>query len=208
LNGAHLEPWKENILQIINTKMTRVVTMSDGLTEANDPHFWLSPKLMKNMAEKISKTMQEADGLHASYYAQNEAVLQQKLSILDEEFTAGLLSCAKRDIVTSHNAFGYLANSYNLRQTPIAGLSPDAEPSPKQLADLSAFVKQNGIKYIFFESLTSPKLSQTLAKETGTQTLVLNPIEGLTPDEVTAGKDYMSEMRNNLKNLQIALECK
>lgn len=207
LNGARLEPWKDNILRIANKETTTVVIMSEWMEETNDPHFWLSPKLMKTMAEKVSKAMQEADTKNASYYSENESALQEKLTALDKDFTEGFSSCGKRDIVTSHDAFGYLARAYGLRQIPIAGLSPDAEPSPKTLADISVFVRKNGIQYIFFESLTSPKLSETLAKETGAKTLVLNPLEGLTKDELSAGKNYISEMRNNLTNLQIALEC-
>ena len=90
---------------------------------------------------------------------------------------------------------------------PIAGLSPDAEPSPRQLADIAKFARDNKVKYIFFESLASPKLSQTIATEVGAQTLVLNPIEGLSDEELSQGKDYLSVMHDNLINLQTALQC-
>ena len=90
---------------------------------------------------------------------------------------------------------------------PIAGLSPDAEPSPQQLADIVKFAKDNNVKYIFFESLVSPKLSQTIATEVGAQTLVLNPIEGLSDEELAQGKNYLTVMQDNLTNLQTALQC-
>ncbi|MFA6565947.1 MAG: zinc ABC transporter substrate-binding protein, partial [Candidatus Paceibacterota bacterium] len=105
------------------------------------------------------------------------------------------------------NAFGYLADNYGLEQISIAGLSPDAEPSPKQLTDIVTFAKKNNVKYIFFESLASPELSQMIADEIGAKTLVLNPLEGLTAEEERSGKNYLSIMRDNLANLQTALSC-
>jgi zinc transport system substrate-binding protein len=116
--------------------------------------------------------------------------------------------CSKSDFITSHAAFGYLASTYKLRQIAIAGLSPDAEPSAQQMADIAKFAKNNGVKIIFFESLVSPELSQTLAREVGAQTLVLDPIEGLTDNDIQNGKDYFTQTESNLSNLKIALECK
>ena len=110
--------------------------------------------------------------------------------------------------MTSHAAFGYLADDYNLHQVPISGLSPDAEPSPKQLADISNFVKKNKVQYIFFESLVSPKLSETIATETGTKTMVLDPIEGITPEDLAKGNNYMTVMRSNLQAIETVLQCK
>jgi len=126
---------------------------------------------------------------------------------LNADYKAGLTSCKKNDIVTSHAAFGYLASDYGLTQVPIAGLSPDAEPSLREMASITNFIKTNGIKYVFFESLVSPKLSQTIADATGVQTLVLDPLEGLTPNAVTQGANYLTVMYQNLKNLRTALEC-
>ena len=126
---------------------------------------------------------------------------------MDTEYKQGLSSCEGKNIITSHAAFGYLAAAYGLNQVPIAGLSPDAEPSPRQLADIAKFAKDNQVKYIFFESLVSPKLSQTIATEVGAQTLVLNPIEGLSEEEMSHGKTYFSVMQDNLTNLRTALQC-
>jgi len=101
-----------------------------------------------------------------------------------------------------------MASDYGLTQIPIAGLSPDAEPSLQEMANITNFVKANGIKYIFFESLVSPKLSQTIANATGAQTLVLDPLEGLTPNAIAQGQNYLTVMEQNLHNLEVALECK
>src|SRR5438552_3998483 len=100
-----------------------------------------------------------------------------------------------------------MSDRYGLNQVPIAGLSPDEEPSSKQLADVTKFAKSHNVKYIFFESLVSPKLSETIANEVGAQTMVLEPIEGLTDDQIKQGKNYFTVMQDNLKNLQIALAC-
>lgn len=216
LNGGGLEAWGDKVAQIINTENTLVLSVgTDVMTQTmntegsmrTDPHVWLSPQLAVKMVDSITAALTQVDGVNASYYEANAQVIKDKLIALDTEFTQGLASCAKKDIVTSHSAFGYLASSYGLNQVSIAGLSPEAEPSPRQLAGIVDLAKKNNIKYIFFESLTSPKLSETIANEVGARTLVLNPIEGLTPDEIAEGKDYLSAMRENLKNLQLALEC-
>ncbi|MEK7195779.1 MAG: zinc ABC transporter substrate-binding protein, partial [Patescibacteria group bacterium] len=123
------------------------------------------------------------------------------------DYSAGLKNCALKDIITSHAFFGYLAATYSLRQISIAGLSPDAEPSSKEIGVIVKFAKENKVKYIFFESLVNPKLSETIATEIEAKTLVLNPLEGLTRAETNAGKNYFTEMRDNLNNLKVALEC-
>jgi zinc transport system substrate-binding protein len=217
LNGI-IEPWQSKIEDDLKNKSTIIVVAGDGLftkkstnnedVSSVDPHVWLSPVLVKKQVEKISQTFIETDPTNKSYYAANANKLSNKLSKLDENFKTGLKSCQRKDIVTSHAAFGYLASTYELTQTSIAGLSPEEEPSLKQLANIANFVKTNGIKYIFFESLVSPKLSETIARETGASTLVLNPLEGLTPEEFKEGKNYLTIMEDNLHNLEMALDCK
>jgi len=164
--------------------------------------------LAKEMADKIAAAIISADSANADYYASNVRKLSDKLLNLDREYSQGLSSCARKDIVTSHDAFGYMASAYGLNQVSVAGLSPDAEPSPKEIASVAKFAKDNGIKYIFFESLISPKLAETIATEIGAETMVLNPLEGLSEDEIEQGKDYVTEMRANLANLEKALQCK
>ncbi len=208
VNGLGLEPWYENIQKNIDPKKTDILAVGEGLGNMKDPHVWLSPTFMKIMAEKIERVFTKADPKNEKYYIENLQKLLTNLTDLDREYTQGLTNCEQRNIITSHSAFGYLASGYRLTQIAIAGLSPDAEPSPKQLADIATFAKANNVKYIFFESLTSPKLSQTLATEINAKTLVLNPIEGLTKEETAQGKNYLSVMRENLAHLQTALSCK
>ena len=159
------------------------------------------------VVDRIREGLSVADPAGAGTYAANARAYQAGLEALDQEFQRGLASCARRQFVTAHAAFGYLARRYNLEQVPIAGISPDQEPTPARLAELKAFLQQTGVRYVFTETLASPALAQTLAREVGAQTLVLNPIEGLTSEETARGETYITVMRQNLTALRTALEC-
>jgi zinc transport system substrate-binding protein len=216
LNGFGLESWGERVKGEVASNGTQVIEMASAVSTALsneegkgfDPHIWLDPVLAKEEVQLIDNAVSGSDPAHREVYKENTNRLLQKLTQLDTEYRQGLAQCSQNSFITSHSAFGYLAREYGLEQKSIAGLSPDAEPSSRQLADLTKFAKDNQVKYIFFESLVSPKLAETLAHEVGAETLVLNPLEGLTEEEMKEGKDYFSVMRENLKNLRIALECK
>ncbi len=216
LNGAGLETWGKNITETLHGKDVTVLTVGSEVATRQveeegelqqDPHIWLDPVLAQTMVQKITTTLVILDPAHKAYYEANQSRVEAALTTLDDRYRTGLQSCKKKDFVTSHVAFGYLAQRYDLNQIAIAGVSPDEEPSSQDLADVSKFVKDHNVKYIFFESLVSPKLSETIAKETGAQTLELNPIEGLTAEDTDQGKSYQSVMEQNLTNLQLALEC-
>jgi zinc transport system substrate-binding protein len=164
-----------------------------------DPHIWLDPIRYSRIVRTIARTLGRP---HA------DVALVAKLRALDFAFRTGLAHCNRRDIVTTHAAFGYLARRYGLKQIPLSGLSPEAEPAPKDLQRIVSQVRNSGATTIFFETLVSPRLAQTVARETGTKTAVLNPIEGLTEDEVRQGEDYFSVMRENLASLRGALGCR
>lgn len=220
LNGGEVDIWGDRVRQDTDPSKTTVIVAGENLMTQQiedeeevgeliaDPHVWLSPTLASRMVDKILAGFVEADPDNAGYYQANVQELKSRLTDLDAEFQQGLSSCASTDIITSHAAFGYLASAYGLTQIPISGISPDEEPSAQDLANVAKFAKDNNVKYIFFESLISPKLSETIANEVGAQTLVLNPLEGLTGEEVTSGKDYFTEMRSNLANLKTALSCR
>ena len=142
---------------------------------------------------------------NADTYAANAEELVADLTSLDADLAAGLETCEVRDIVTSHAAFGYLANAYDLVQVPIAGLDPSNEPSASQLAEISDLVREEGITTVFTETLVSPAVAQTVAREAGVETATLDPIEGLSDD--TADQDYLSIMRSNLAALKKANGC-
>lgn len=216
INGARLEGWAENIKNILSGQNTTILSvgekianlnMVEGSTQISDPHIWLNPTLAKKEVEIITGNLIIIDPTNSQFYVDNSKILIDKLEILNNHFKTELSNCRKNNIITSHAAFEYLAKEYHLKQTAISGLSPDEEPSPKKLAEVAKFARQNQVDYIFFESLVSPKLASTIAQEIGAKTLVLNPIEGLTDEEIKNGKTYFTEMQNNLINLKIALQC-
>jgi len=164
-----------------------------------DPHVWLDPVLFARIAERIGRV------LHAP--ARADALITD-LRGLDRAYRAGLADCARTELVTSHAAFGYLAGRYGLTQVSITGLEPEAEPTARQLADVVRILRRKGATTVFFETLLSPRLAETVAREMGARTAVLDPIEGLTPSEEAGGADYLSLMRRNLTALRRALACR
>ncbi len=172
---------------------------------AKDPHFWLDPQRYAAVATAIGQRLGQADPAHAPAYTQNATAFVEKLTALDTEFRTGLASCARRDLVTSHAAFGYLSQRYGFSQVPIAGLSPDVEPSAAQLAQVADFVKAHGVTTIYAETLVEPAFAETVAKSTGAQLATLDPIEGLT--STSAGHDYLEVMRSDLATLRAGQGC-
>jgi zinc transport system substrate-binding protein len=176
--------------------------------DALDPHVWLDPVLMHDLVGVVTAALVEADPDGRAEYEANAEAYAAEVNALDEEFAAGLAACEQRLLVTSHDAFQYLADRYDLEVEGIAGLSPDAEPDPARLAELADLAVDEGVTTIFTETLVSPDIAETLAREAGgLQTAVLNPLEGLTEDEVDAGDDYLSVMRANLETLRQGLGC-
>lgn len=226
INGAGLDPWAEKAAADWKSKGQTVLVMSDTVTVlppaeehgghededahnhgAFDPHFWLDPVRARQMSGVIRDALIAADPVNSDAYRTNTINLLQRLSDLHTAFEQGLAQCQSRTVVAAHDAYNYLAKRYNLEMHAIAGLSPDAEPSARRLAELTDLVKTEGISTIFFETLTSRQLADTLAREAGVKTAVLNPIEGLTAAEVSAGKNYDILMRENLAQLRLALVC-
>lgn len=225
-NGAGLEPWADRILPELQQKAVVTVNASENIillsasgqekedTGATpppggfrDPHVWLDPLLAVQEVTAIKNGLIKADKTNAAFYNQNAEIYIAKLKALHQLFQTGLQQCDRQEIVTSHAAFGYVAKEYGLTMVPISGLSPDEEPSPKRLTEISQFAQEHGIKYIFFETLISPRLAQTIAREVGAQTIAFNPLEGLTNKELDNGLNYISVQRQNLINLRIALGC-
>lgn len=176
-----------------------------GDAGATDPHFWLDPTRLAAVGEAFAATLADQDPEHAATYRANAEALTAKLEELDAEFEAGLAECESTDLVTSHDAFGYLARRYDLRQVGIAGLTPDQEPSAGQLAEVTRFVEDNDVRTIYFETLASPAVAEAVASEADVRTEVLDPLEGLTDD--SQGDDYLSVMRANLRNLRSGQSC-
>ena len=186
------------------------VPLEKGASETieADPHFWLDPTLMSKAADAITDALVQLSPPDAEMFRANAATYERTLSSLDADFAQGLAQCERKDLVTSHAAFFYLARRYGLTQLPIAGLSPEAEPNADRIAQLSDVIKAKGITTVFYEELVTHKVSETLAREAGVKTAVLSPIEGLTKDELDAKKDYVAVMRENLATLRQALNCR
>ena len=169
LNGAGLEAWGDKIKPDLTANRITLVTATDGISLLNnpelgaestapyDPHAWVNPVTAKTEVDNILAGFEKADAANKNYYDDNATKLEAQLDQLDAEYKIGLSSCQQKSFVTSHAAFGYLAKQYGLTQIPIAGLSPDAEPSAQQVALIADFAKKNNIKIIFFEALVNPE---------------------------------------------------
>jgi zinc transport system substrate-binding protein len=215
-NGAGMEPWIKNVLPNVNEKSTRIVDASKGIEllgaqkgddehGSYDPHIWVSPKRAIQQAQTIYEALLEIDPANSDYYKKNKLELDSKLYKLDKDIRDASKLFKSNVIVVSHEAFGYFANDYGFKQVAIRGVNPQEEPSPSKMGELVNICKENNVKYIFFEKLTSPKLSETLAKEVGAETLVLNDAAGLSEEDIKFGKNYVTVMYENLENLKRAL---
>ena len=232
-NGAELEPWVERIMPDLEQHNVQVLDQSALLKEVSientmaihgheeeamdkhpeqgtvavDPHFWLDPELYILQTQAVGKKLIELDPAHTSYYEENTRKFVAKLSELHENYKINLKNCKNRTIVTSHAAFAYLAKRYDLEVLPISGISPGNEPSPKNMAEISKLVKEKHITTIFTETSVDPRITETIAKETGVKTLTLNPIESVSQKQIEGGRNYVKIMEENLQNLKNGLEC-
>ncbi|PKM51211.1 MAG: ABC transporter substrate-binding protein [Firmicutes bacterium HGW-Firmicutes-7] len=229
-NGVGMEHWVEKVLESIDNEQLIAVETTRGLKLLEggdvheeeeddedeeeedhedlkyDPHVWLNPMLAKQQMAAIKEAFIEADPSNKEFYENNYINYASKLDELFEEFTSTLSKLENKDIIVAHQAYGYLCDAFGLNQVPIEGLNADAEPSPARMVEIIKFAQENDIKVIFFEELVSPKVAETIAKEIGAETAVLSPIEGLIEEDILAGKEYFSVMRDNLEALKQALK--
>ncbi|MGW5426367.1 metal ABC transporter substrate-binding protein [Streptomyces sp. NPDC004059] len=171
-----------------------------------DPHIWLDPVRYAQVAEGVGKAFEKADPKHAADYRKNTAALVKRLTDLDRQFRSGLAHTRTKVFITTHAAFGYLAQRYGLTEEAINGLDPESEPSAARVKDLETMAKADGVSTVFYETLVSDKTAKTIAHDAGLKTDVLDPIEGITAK--SRGKDYFSVQEANLKALQQALGSK
>ena len=224
--GAGLESWLENVLKNTDRNRITIVDSSKGIPllqgvegsdlEENlndqhdhsgiDPHIWLSPANAAMMVDNIREGMVKADPANKELYLANAQSYKEKLANLDNEYKISLSRAKVKQLVVSHAAFGYLTKRYGLEQVAIRGFNAEIEPTPARLAEIVETVKKQKIRYIFSEALVSPKVSETLAAETGAKILLLNPVGELTKKELSEGKSYLSIMKENLTNIKIACE--
>ncbi|MEH7307774.1 metal ABC transporter substrate-binding protein [Neobacillus drentensis] len=221
-NSRYFESWTEKVLKSINDPNLTVVEASKGIELMNaleseeqhhgdhasskDPHVWLSPVLAQQEVDTITQALEKQDPSNKNQYEKNADKFKSQLADLDHLYKETIDKAKKKEFVTQHAAFGYLAKQYGLTQIPIAGLSPDVEPTLGKLKELAEVTKKKNVKVIYFEGLTSSKVAQTLANEIGAKTEVLNPLEGLTKEDQEKGLDYIDVMKENLETLKLSFQ--
>ena len=221
-NGAGMEHWVDKVVgSLDNTDLVLVETTSGlALLEAGhdqdsqdhaetggryDPHVWLDPQNALHQLGVIRDALVKADPEHAADYAAASTAPAARLEQLDRAYRDALGQVTRREIVVAHEAFGYLARAYQLEQVGIEGLSAESEPDPARMAEIVDYARLHDVQVIFFEELASPKVAETIAREIGARTAVLNPLEGLAGEQIEAGEDYFSVMEQNLRSLVDAL---
>lgn len=220
-NNENMETWVPKLESTIDKDKVKMIKATEGMvllpgsdeeehdhdhsgeghSHELDPHVWLAPSLAIKEVESIRDQLVTAFPAKKEAFEANAKAYITKLTALDETYKKELSVAKQKTFVTQHAAFSYLALEYGLTQVPISGISPDVEPSPSRLAELTTFVKENDIKNIYFEANASAKIAETLSKETGVQLLVLNPLESLTKEQMDKGEDYISVMNENLAAL-------
>lgn len=169
-----------------------------------DPHFWLDPIRYATVGKAIGERLAKADPAHAQEYRSNAQAFAAKLNTLDQEFSTGLAKCTIKDLVTGHAAFAYLSARYGLHQDAIT-ISPEQEPTAAQMRDVTNIIRKHGVTTVYSETLVSPAIAETVARETGAKLAVLDPIEGIT--KASAGTDYFQVTASNLATLKKGQDC-
>lgn len=205
-NGLGMEGWIDKVKSSVGEDV-KFVELSEGIADenTNDPHIWLDPNNAEKMCISILDELCELDSVNSNVYEQNSSNLISEIQKVDNEYKTALTGISNNKIVVAHEAYSYLCKAYGLEQIAIEGISADSEPSPSKMKELINTLIHKNIKYVFFEELVSSKVAETLAAETGAELLELNPIEGLTDEEIANGDNYVSVMRKNLANIKIAL---
>jgi zinc transport system substrate-binding protein len=209
-NGAGLEPWLESLPESItaNILMTEASAGIEllplpGQHSGRDPHVWLNPLYALREAENICAALSSVDPANAAYYEANLADLRAEFLALDEEFRDALAGLVQKDIVVTHAAFAYLTTAYGLRQVALEGMAAESDPTPARMAEIIEFVQAGKIKFVFYESLTTQKIAQTVAEASGADIAALRSLESVSAADQAAGNDYMALMRLNLAALQL-----
>jgi zinc transport system substrate-binding protein len=229
--GAEMEPWVSGILKTIENQKLIIIEASQGLSllradqadaggekhhHSNesthgrfDPHFWLNFDYDQKIVDKIAGVLSKRSPAGSGYYRKNAEAYKAKLRDLDLRYRKELGGCNSKEIILgSHAAFAYLARQYGLTQIPLYGISPNADPTPKKMAEVIACAKKYRARAIYYEELVSDKLAKTIAQEVGAKILVLNPGANLTKKQIETKVTFLALMEQNLENLKYGLACK
>jgi zinc transport system substrate-binding protein len=215
-NGAGMEPWAEKMIGAVNNKKLIVVEASNGIDllksgqcehegEEYDPHVWLDPNNAIKQTENIKNALIQVDPDNKEFYELNCREYVDKLLDLDREIEQVVEKLKYKELVVTHAAFGYFTNRYGLKQIAVKGLTPQEEPSAAKLTEIAKLLKEKELKYVYLETLSDPRLSEVLAREVGAKTALLNPIGGVTSEDIKQGKDYLFIMKENLNTLRQTL---
>ncbi|MBO3757213.1 zinc ABC transporter substrate-binding protein AdcA [Streptococcus suis] len=220
--NENMETWVHDVEKSLDTTKVNVISATEGMlllpggeeeheghdhseeghSHAYDPHVWLSPERAITLVENIRDSLVAKYPEKKDAFETNAAAYIEKLDALDAKYSETLSAAKQKYFVTQHTAFAYLALDYGLKQVSITGVAADEDPTPSRLAELTDYINKYGIKYIYFEENASKSVAETLAKETGVQLDVLNPLESLTDEDMKNGKDYISVMEDNLTALE------
>ncbi len=234
-SGDSMEPWKDKIVKSLKIEQ-KVFDMSEHVKlkaiqeedehhedEKNekghshehahdhsgiDPHYWVSLNNYILMTETITKLFVEKDSTNKDFYIQNSNDYLTKVKALKEKYDLSMATCTNKKILVNHDAFGYFADDYGVKQYSISGMSPEDKPSAKQISELIDLVKNEKINTVFFEEFASPKVAQTIAKATNVKIDALRPAENISKEENKKGYGYLQIMENNLEKLKFAMDCK
>ncbi|MBW3591020.1 MAG: metal ABC transporter substrate-binding protein [Actinobacteria bacterium] len=201
--GDSFQPAVEDLLPEVEGETLDALSVNPTISRPSDPHIWLDPVAMVSLTRQVGMRLAEIDPDHADDYDRRVSDLVETLNAVDDRFQGGLTLCDRRQIVTSHEAFGYMADRYHLEQISVGGVDPEQEQPPQRLAEVAGLVEELGVTTIFFERLIPPDVAETIAAETGAQTAQLDPLE--SPPE---SGDYPSAMMENLQALRSALGCR
>jgi zinc transport system substrate-binding protein len=230
--NRYMEPWAATVLKGLDRPQLKVVDAGQGAAyrkvlagvehdhdhgghhdEANadgmDPHIWLDFGNAARMVDAILAGFVAADPVNGEYYRGNAAALTARLAELDLRYRDGLRDCDTRTFLHGgHYTFGYLALRYGLEYRSLSGVSSDSEPSAARMAAMARQIKTSGVRYLFAEELLSPRLSETLAGETGVIVLKLHGAHNLGRDEFKNNAGFIGLMDQNLVNLRKGLACR
>mgnify|MGYP001034623774 CR=1 FL=1 len=224
ITNIYMEPWATEILKGVTNPNLIVVDSSKGIKflkethhhshgkehkhEAFDPHIWLDFSNALIMIDNILEELIKKDPANAEFYKNNAENYKLKLIQLDEQFKNSLSNCKKNIFISGgHLSFSYFANRYNLKYLSAYGVNPEAEPTPRELKKIINLIKKHNLKYIFYEELITPRIAETISKETGVQLLMLHSAHNISKDDFATGQTFLAIMEKNLMNLKKALEC-